>query len=117
MPMLLEETLALLGRFGVCLDSSLDEQQLVDQGVVELLISAAEIEKRDTVLEVGSGVGNITSSLTGKADRVVAVEKNPKFIPILRERFGNLPNFDLILGDALRVQLPRFDKVVSNLPY
>ena len=81
------------------------------------MISAAEIEKRDTVLEVGSGVGNITSSLTGKADRVVAVEKNPKFIPILKERFGNRPNLDLIMGDALRVQLPRFDKVVSNLPY
>jgi 16S rRNA (adenine1518-N6/adenine1519-N6)-dimethyltransferase len=115
--MLRERTRELLSIHGVELDPSLDEQQLVDEEVIARLIGVSGVAGGDTVVEVGPGVGNITEGLLRRAEAVVCVEKNPKFIPILRERFGGRPGFDVVLGDALHVRLPRCDRVVSNLPY
>ncbi len=115
--MLRERTRELLSIHGVELDPSLDEQQLVDEEVIARLIDVSGVAGGDTVVEVGSGVGNITEGLLRRAEAVVCVEKNPKFLPILRERFGGRPGFGVVLGDALHVRLPRCDRVVSNLPY
>jgi 16S rRNA (adenine1518-N6/adenine1519-N6)-dimethyltransferase len=114
--MLREETLELLRRFGVAADPSKDEQHIVDADVVRRMIDAAEVGTDDVVLEVGPGTGNITLRLAERAHMVYAIEKNPKFIPILRERLRDL-NVEVVEGDALIVELPAFDKVVSNLPY
>ncbi|RJS88918.1 hypothetical protein CW700_06115 [Candidatus Bathyarchaeota archaeon] len=51
------------------------------------------------------------------AGRVLAVEKNRKFLPLLRERTAPYGNVELILGDVLRMKIPPFDKLVSNLPF
>jgi len=116
-PSMREETLGLLRRFRVSLDPSLDEQQLVDPGVLERLISYAGVSPDDTVLEVGAGCGNITVALAKEAGRVIAVEKSGKFLPILEERTARLGNVEVVQGDALSMRLPSFDKLVSNLPY
>jgi 16S rRNA (adenine1518-N6/adenine1519-N6)-dimethyltransferase len=115
--MLREETLGLLRRFGVTADPSRDEQHIVDADLIRRMIDAAEVSANDTVLEVGAGAGNITLCLAERALKVYAIEKNPKFLPILRERLGDLRNVEVIEGDALIIELPEFDKVVSNLPY
>ena len=81
------------------------------------LISAAEVTKGDVALEVGAGCGNITLTLAEVAGRVLAVEKNRKFLPLLRERTAPYGNVELILGDVLRMKIPPFDKLVSNLPF
>jgi len=112
-----DETTRLLERFGVGLDPGLDEQQLVDAEVIGRLIKAAGVTKEDTVLEVGAGCGNITTLLAGVAGRVIAVEKNAKFLLMLMERTAPFENVELVHGDTLRIGLPPFDKLVSNLPY
>jgi 16S rRNA (adenine1518-N6/adenine1519-N6)-dimethyltransferase len=112
-----KETLGLLKRFGVRVDPALDEQQLVDAGVIERLIDDAAVDRQDTVLEIGAGSGNITVALAGIAGKVFAVEKKGKFIPMLEERTASTRNVVLVRGDALRIGLPPFDKLVSNLPY
>jgi len=115
--MLREETVELLRRFGVAADPSKDEQHIVDADIVKRMIDAADAGTDDAVLEVGPGSGNITLRLAERAHMVYAVEKNPKFIPILRERLRDLRNVEVVEGDALIVELPAFDKVVSNVPY
>lgn len=115
--MLEGEIINLLERFGVHLDPGLDEQQLVDPEVIGRLIEVAEVKEGDTVLDVGAGCGNITLALAGEAGRVVAVEKNAKFLPILEERTRSFGNVEIVHGDALRIRLPPFSKLVSNLPY
>jgi len=115
--LLRDETLRILEQFEVRLDSGLDEQHLVDAGVIGCLIGAAGVERRDTVLEIGAGCGNITEALAGIAGKVFAVEKNAKFLPILEERTAQMDNVTLIHGDALRIRLPPFTRLVSNLPY
>ncbi len=115
--MLRDQTLELLGRFGLTAEATLDEQQLIDPAAIDALIEASGIRPTDTVLEIGPGAGNITAGLAARASKVIAVEKNEKFIPLLRGRFSDSPKVEVVLGDALAIYLPAFDVLVSNPPY
>jgi 16S rRNA (adenine1518-N6/adenine1519-N6)-dimethyltransferase len=115
--MLREETVGLLERYSITLETQRDEQQLVDRWVIERLIDSADVNPGDTALDIGAGLGNITVPLAGSAGRVYAVEKNPKFIPALEERTASLDNVVIVHGDALGIAFPEFTKIASNLPY
>ncbi len=115
--MLRDQTLELLGRFGLMVEAAFDEQQLIDPAAIDALIEVSGIKQTDTVLEIGPGAGNITAGLAARASKVIVVEKNQKFIPLLRERFSNAANVEVVLGDALTIYLPGFDVLVSNPPY
>ena len=115
--MLREETQRTLTRHRIQLDPALDEQHLVEPLVIDSLIENAEIDEGDTTLEIGAGLGNITVRLAARSGKVVAVEKNPKFIPLLKERASKLVNVDIIQDDILTSKIPPFTKLVSNLPY
>jgi len=115
--MLRDRTQEFLSTHGIDLDPSLDEQQLIDEEVIANLIDFSGVGGDDIVLEIGPGVGNITEGLLRRAKTVICIEKNPKYIPVLRERFKHHPNLDVVPGDALHEKLPRSDRLVSNLPY
>ena len=115
--MLRDPTIGLLQRHGLRVEAALDEQQLVDPDAINALIEASGVNPQDTILEIGPGTGNITVELAKKAKKVFALEKNPKFLPLLNERLIGGGNTEIILGDALAVPLPVFDVLVSNLPY
>ena len=115
--MLRDQTLRLLDRFGLTAESTLDEQQLIDPMAIDALIDASGIRPTDTVIEIGPGTGNITSGLANRASKVIAIEKNEKFIPLLRERFSDVANIEVLRGDALIINFPAFDVLVSNPPY
>jgi len=90
------------------------QHMLVNKWVAERQAGYACLTEADTVLEVGPGKGILTRELAARAGKVVAIEKDETFIPAL----SNLPkNVEVIIADALIYPLPRFDKVVSNLPY
>ena len=88
---------------------------LTDEDVIARQIDYAGIDKRDTVLEIGPGLGALTFLLADRAMKVVAIEQDVQFYQYLKERIPI--NVELILGDALKLDLPRFDICVSNLPY
>lgn len=95
----------------------MDEQQLIDPGVIQRFVEYADVQPDETVLEIGPGTGNITKALLEKAGNLICIEKNPKYLPVLRERFSDTPNLKIIKGDALTTYLPNHDRLVSNLPY
>jgi 16S rRNA A1518/A1519 N6-dimethyltransferase RsmA/KsgA/DIM1 with predicted DNA glycosylase/AP lyase activity len=111
-----DQTLELLARFGITADAAFDEQQLIDPEAIRVLIEASGVKSTDTVLEIGPGAGNITVELAIRAAKVLAVEKNQKFIPLLKERLSGSLNVEMILGDALTTPLPVFDVLISNPP-
>lgn len=84
---------------------------------MERQVDYAEVGKKDVVLEIGAGIGNLTEYLLDRADLVIAIEKDPLLMKILRERFFYKDNLVPVEGDALKVELPPFDKVVSSIPY
>jgi 16S rRNA (adenine1518-N6/adenine1519-N6)-dimethyltransferase len=81
------------------------------------------LTRRDTVLEVGAGLGTLTEALAARAGAVAAVEVDRRLAVVLAARLGALPNVRIVEGDALRVDLPPLfagppvRKVVANLPY
>ncbi len=92
-----------------------DQHFLIDSRVIERIIDYADIHKTDTILEIGAGFGNLTQKLASKAFKVIAIEFDPRLVEALHNL--GLPNVMIIHGDALKVDFPEFDKVVSNLPY
>ena len=103
-----------LRALGVRATKSLGQHFLVDERVAHRHVEFAGITATDTVLEIGPGLGILTDLLLRKAARVVAVERDRRLARALRARGDRL---EVLEGDAVRVPLPPFDKVVSNLPY
>jgi len=94
-----------------------DQHFLVDESYLNRIVAAAELRSGDVVLEIGAGVGNLTKKLAQKAKKVIAIELDPILVNVLHDHFDDIKNIDIVEGDALKVDFPEFDKVVSNLPY
>jgi 16S rRNA (adenine1518-N6/adenine1519-N6)-dimethyltransferase len=92
----------------------LGQHFLIDGDATIRIASYADIEREDRVLEIGPGPGNLTQALSSRAGRVYAVEIDPDLVAGLSGRFSNV---QVINGDALKVELPHCNKIVSNLPY
>lgn len=90
---------------------------MTDRALLQRMISHADVNGEDVVLEVGAGLGYLTQLLSQRCRRVVAVEIDPTLMKILREQFDNVKNVELVEGDVLRVSILPFNKVVSTPPY
>jgi 16S rRNA (adenine1518-N6/adenine1519-N6)-dimethyltransferase len=90
-----------------------DQHFLADARIINRIIEYGKLNKQDTVLEIGAGLGNLTEKLAAKAGRVIAVEADAQFAASL----NRWENVDVVIGDALKIEFPHFNKVISNLPY
>ena len=90
---------------------------LTDAALLRREVACANLAAGDTVLEIGAGIGNLTQLLLECAGQVVAVEQDRQFGPCLKELQRRHEHLEVVWGDALAVDFPRFDKVVANLPY
>ena len=99
----------------------LGQNFLIDRGVTKKIIIAAGLSLKDTVLEVGPGLGVLTFELTKTAKKVIAVEKDPDMVKILDGRL-KAKNLKVVQGDILKIldseELPLGSyKVIGNLPF
>lgn len=101
-----------LASLGIRPRKSLSQNFLIDQNILEKTLQLAGICPSERVLEIGPGAGMITRGLLERGAHVIAVE----YDRVLAEKLREL-DIELIEGDALKVALPPFDKVVSNLPF
>ncbi|HQB76128.1 MAG TPA: 16S rRNA (adenine(1518)-N(6)/adenine(1519)-N(6))-dimethyltransferase RsmA [bacterium] len=98
---------------------------LINDGIYQAMIAAADINKKDTILEVGPGLGFLTAALSKKAKRVVAVELDDKLAALLQIALDSqgVDNVEIVHQDILRFNPDKyFDsgenyRVVANLPY
>lgn len=93
---------------------------LVDKRCLYKIVRYADLNCDDVVLEVGCGFGNLTRLLLKNVKKVYGIEVDRRFCSILREMFKDeieAGRFVLIEGDALKVEFPKFDKFVANIPY
>lgn len=98
---------------------SLGQHWLHDRSVLADIADLAEITSEDTVLEIGPGLGTLTSELLRRAKNVIAVEFDPD---LARKLPGQFPgkNLEVINEDILLFDfnnLPANYKVVANVPY
>ena len=92
----------------------LGQHFLMDRGAISRIASYAELEAGGQCAGDWTGTGNLTEALASRAGHVYAVEIDPDLAALLSGRFSNV---QVIKGDALKVELPDYNKIVSNLPY
>ena len=109
----------ILNRYGITLNKNLGQNYLIDRNKRDQIINFANLTKDDVVLEIGTGIGTLTIELAKKAGKVIAIEQDTKIANILSERLKEekIDNVELINDDALNVDFPKFNKIISNLPY
>ena len=95
----------------------LGQNFLVDPNIAQEIVSSAHVSRSDTVLEPGPGHGTLTRLLQNFAGRIIAVEKDRWLARELREIFEHDPEVVIVEGDVLKIELPRFNKMVSTPPY
>jgi 16S rRNA (adenine1518-N6/adenine1519-N6)-dimethyltransferase len=117
-------TKKILRENNIRLKKNLGQNFLIDQNIIDQIISAAALEKGDQVIEIGPGIGALTQSLAEEAEKVWAIELDERFISILKESLTEYNNINYINADVLEYNfaelLNKFSndvKVVANLPY
>jgi len=121
---------AFLRQSGFRAKKRLGQHFLVDEELMECILSAADISINDIVIEVGPGLGILTVRLAEMASEVIAVEIDSRLVSILRGKLASSPNVKIIHADILKVtprhllenylttpELAQNYKVVANLPY
>jgi 16S rRNA (adenine1518-N6/adenine1519-N6)-dimethyltransferase len=97
-------------------DKRKDQHFLSDLNILKKIVDFADIRKDEDILEIGAGTGNMTELLAKKARHVYAIEIDAPLVSLLEAKFKG-KNVTVIKGNALKVDFPKFDKVVANLPY
>lgn len=123
----LEDTKFILKKYHIQANKKLGQNFLINDEVINGIVEASNIQKDDLVIEIGPGLGTLTSELLEHAGKVIAIELDENMIPILNDRFKLYDNFKLLNEDVLKVDLNKLisenmgglskAKVVANLPY
>ena len=93
---------------------------LVDQGALRRVLTAADVQPTDLVVEIGPGTGLLTRLLAQRAARVIAVEMDEALVTRLKNDLDGFPNLSIVQGDAREwdpATVGEPYKVVANLPY
>ena len=109
----------ILNQHGITLNKNLGQNYLIDKNKRNQIIGFGDVDKNDVVLEIGTGIGTLTIELAKKAKKVIAIEQDENICKILTKRLKDekIDNVELINNDALKVDFPKFNKIISNLPY
>ena len=122
-----EETIFLMRKHNIIAKKNLGQNFLIDESVVENILTTSNINKEDLVIEIGPGLGTLTSKLVDMAGKVICIELDSKMVKILEERFKLYNNIKIINEDVLKIDLNKVikqekdnfkrTKIVANLPY
>lgn len=119
-------TIETIKKYDFAFQKKFGQNFLIDSHVLDKIILAAGVTKKDVVLEIGPGFGTMTQYLAETAKEVIAVEIDKTLIPILQETLKEYDNVTLINEDILKVDIASLVqeknegkpiKVVANLPY
>lgn len=124
-----KETKFIMDKYHIVANKSLGQNFLIDEEVVSGIVEKSEVSKEDLIIEIGPGLGTLTSQLLEKAGFVIAIELDKRMVNIITDRFSLYENFEVINEDVLKVDLKNLieeklskynlkaAKVVANLPY
>jgi 16S rRNA (adenine1518-N6/adenine1519-N6)-dimethyltransferase len=114
---LLLETIKTLRNHNIKVSKKKGQHFLVSSNLLKREIEYSEMQSSDTVLEIGAGLGTLTRALAEKARKVFAIEKDQKLLQVLKDKLSSFNNVEIISGDALKLEFPSTQKIVSNIPY
>ena len=115
-------TKEILEKYGLFAKKNYGQNFLIESGVVEKIARAA-VNKDQTVIEIGPGIGALTQMLAIHAKEVKAFEIDDRLIPVLADTLSEYDNVEVINQDFLMTDLETFTKefddvvIAANLPY
>ena len=128
-----EETKMIMKRYNLNFKKKFGQNFLTSEEILKEIISKARISKDDIILEIGPGIGTLTSKLLETGAEVISVEVDLELIRPLKERFFMYNNFTIISADILKIDIyseivkileskgktlnDKKIKVVANIPY
>ena len=116
--------LALVRKHGLRLKKSLGQHILADANIARKIVDALDLESDEGVVEIGAGLGALTTELSRRAGRVIAIEIDGRLASALREETNG--NVDILEANFLKLDFGKLLgkypdiktwKVVGNLPY
>ncbi|HUU79436.1 MAG TPA: 16S rRNA (adenine(1518)-N(6)/adenine(1519)-N(6))-dimethyltransferase RsmA [candidate division Zixibacteria bacterium] len=102
---------------GISPKKALSQNFMVNSDILHRQLSYAEITDEDIVLEIGAGTGILTKRLAEKAGKIFSIEYDKQLVQYLNNLFKNNEKVTIISGDILKLDLPKVNKVVANIPY
>ena len=118
-------TMEILKHFGITLRKTYGQNFLIDTNVLKKIANFASIDDKDTVLEIGSGIGSLTEIIYQHAAKIIAVEIDTNLTGIFKQIFEDYINIKIFLikNDAMKLNYLELadnyeiNKCVANLPY
>ena len=116
----------LLSRHGFRFSKAMGQNFLIDAGIPERIAESSGADGDCAVLEIGPGIGCLTTELAKRAGKVLCVELDRSLAPLLKETLGEFDNVEILFSDVLKLDLrqlveekcPQKTKIVcANLPY
>ncbi len=112
----------LLGRYGLHAKKSWGQNFLIDERAYDAIVAACDLSGSDLAVEVGAGLGTLTSRLLRTGASVIAIERERDMCEVLRRELGDRPKFSLREENALQTDYEALAAgrpmvVVGNLPY
>ncbi|MBI5254720.1 ribosomal RNA small subunit methyltransferase A [Candidatus Falkowbacteria bacterium] len=119
----------LMKKYGIKPKHNLGQNFLVNDAILEKILSAADLKKTDNVLEVGAGLGALTRELIQRAKRVLAVEIDRSLVYVLKQEMRlvdkSMTEVKLVEADILKLPMQDIEtffkgepyKIVANIPY
>ncbi len=121
---LLEKTKLILQKYKISPSHSKGQNFLISEKILDQIIETAKIKKGENVLEIGPGVGTLSTELLENGANLKVVELDDNVIPIL-QNLQSVYDFQIIKGDILKIYLEKEVggefisdyRIIANLPY
>lgn len=115
-------TREVLQGFGLATKKSLGQNFLINNAIIEKILSLAEVKSSDAILEVGPGIGTLSIALLKRGGTLLSVERDQDLPQVLNHTLRPWADrFTLVQKDALNLRtedLPfALNKFIANLPY
>lgn len=112
----------LMAEYGFRPDKRFGQDFLIDRNIADKIIKFSCINSDDVVLEIGSGLGNITAQIASAAGHVIAVEIDKRIFGVLTKNLSGFSNIEFVRGDILDIDFANYAqkgkiKIIGNLPY
>ncbi len=114
---LLAETRRLLKKYGIKPRKRFSQHFLVDKKILNIIVKSLELTGKEVVLEIGAGIGIVTRAIAEKCTKVIAVEVDKRLAYLLERELASLGNVEVVLGDFLKIEVPKVDRIFSNTPF
>ncbi len=107
-------------RYGIEPNPKLDQHFMTDESIIDKIVSSAEINENDIVVEIGAGLGAVSRKIS-LCKKLILIELDERLAEILEKKFsGEIKEKKIVVinENALNVlESLKFSKIISNLPY